>query len=40
MELQIWPGAYSFQNELKMFLEYMQEQIAEVLKSFETAQAV
>ena len=40
MVQQMWPGAYSFQNELKIFLEYMQEQIAEVLKNFETAKAV
>lgn len=32
---QMWPGAYSFNNELKMFLEYMQEQIAIVLNSME-----
>lgn len=34
---QLWPGAYSFQNELKIFLEYMQEQISIVLKKIDEA---
>lgn len=32
---QLWPGAYSFNNELKIFLEYMQKQIEQVLNSME-----
>ncbi len=32
---QLWPGAYSFNNELKIFLEYMQKQIELVLNSME-----
>lgn len=34
-QYQMWPGAYSFNNELKMFLEYMQEQITIVLSNME-----
>lgn len=32
---QLWPGAYSFNNELKIFLEYMQKQIELVLNCME-----
>lgn len=34
-QYQMWPGAYSFNNELKIFLEYMQEQITIVLSNME-----
>lgn len=31
----IWPGAYSFKEEISLFLEYFKEQINEVMKKIE-----
>lgn len=31
----MWPGAYSFKDEIGMFLEYFREQIEEVMKKIE-----
>ncbi len=30
-----WPGAYSFKEEISLFLEYFKEQIDEVMKKIE-----
>ena len=30
-----WPGVYSFKEELGMFMEYLREQIDEVMKKIE-----
>ena len=30
-----WPGAYSFKEEIGLFLEYVREQINEVMKKIE-----
>ena len=30
-----WPGAYSFKEEVSLFLEYFKEQIDEVMKKIE-----
>lgn len=30
-----WPGAYSFKEEISLFLEYCKEQINEVMKKIE-----
>ncbi len=30
-----WPGAYSFKEEISLFLEYFKEQINEVMKKIE-----
>ena len=34
----IWPGAYSFKEEISLFLEYFKEQINEVMKKIEEAE--
>lgn len=34
----IWPGAYSFKEELSLFLEYFKEQVDEVMKKIEEAE--
>ena len=31
----LWPGAYSFKEELSLFLKYFKEQIDEVMKKIE-----
>ncbi|MBO6087127.1 hypothetical protein J6P92_02125 [bacterium] len=31
----VWPGAYSFKEEIGLFLEYFREQIEEVMKKIE-----
>lgn len=31
----LWPGAYSFKEELSLFLEYFKEQVDEVMKKIE-----
>lgn len=31
----LWPGAYSFKEEIGLFLEYFKEQINEVMKKIE-----
>lgn len=30
-----WPGVYSFKEEIGMFMEYLREQIDEVMKKIE-----
>lgn len=30
-----WPGVYSFKQEIGMFMEYLREQIDEVMKKIE-----
>ncbi len=31
----VWPGAYSFKEEIELFLKYIKEQIDEVLKKID-----
>ena len=31
----VWPGTYSFKEEIGLFLEYFREQIEEVMKKIE-----
>ncbi len=31
----VWPGAYSFKEEIGLFLEYFKDQIIEVMKKIE-----
>lgn len=31
----VWPGTYSFKEEVSMFLKYFKEQIDEVMKKIE-----
>jgi hypothetical protein len=31
----IWPGAYSFKQEIGLFLEYIKKQIDELMKKIE-----
>lgn len=30
-----WPGAYSFKNEVKLFVQFFQEQFDEMMKKIE-----
>lgn len=34
----IWPGAYSFKEEVGLFMEYLREQIDDLLKKIEEAE--
>ena len=34
----IWPGAYSFKEEVGLFMEYLKEQIDDLLKKIEEAE--
>ena len=34
----IWPGAYSFKEEVGLFMEYLKEQIDDLLKMIEEAE--
>lgn len=34
----IWPGAYSFKEEVGLFTEYLKEQIDDLLKKIEEAE--
>lgn len=34
----IWPGAYSFKEEVGLFMEYLKEQIDDLLKKIEKAE--
>lgn len=34
----IWPGAYSFKEEVGLFMEYLKEQIDYLLKKIEEAE--
>ena len=34
----IWPGAYSFKEEGGLFMEYLKEQIDDLLKKIEEAE--
>ena len=34
----IWPGAYSFKEEVGLFMEYLKEQIDDLLKKIEDAE--
>lgn len=34
----MWPGAYSFKNEISLFLEYIKEQIDEIMKKIEASE--
>ncbi len=36
----IWPGAYSFKNEVSLFLSYVKEQFEEVMKKIKRAEQV
>ena len=36
----VWPGAYSFKDEVSLFLKYFKEQIDEVMKKIEEAEDV
>lgn len=37
----VWPGAYSFKNEIDLFIEYTKEQFAELFKEVQkTEEAV
>jgi hypothetical protein len=31
----VWPGAYSFKNEIHLFLDYIREQINDIMKKIE-----
>lgn len=31
----VWPGAYSFREEISLFIKYFKEQIDEVMKKIE-----
>lgn len=33
-----WPGAYSFKNEIGLFLKYIKEQIDDLMKKIEDAE--
>lgn len=33
-----WPGTYSFKEEIGLFLEYLKEQINEVMEKIEAAE--
>lgn len=37
-EYMMWPGAYSFKNEISLFLEYIKEQIDEIMKKIEASE--
>ncbi|MFI3301200.1 MAG: hypothetical protein R3Y28_07255 [Candidatus Gastranaerophilales bacterium] len=30
-----WPGAYSFKNEVSMFIKYIKEQIKDIMERME-----
>lgn len=34
-ESYVWPGAYSFKNEIKLFVNWFKEQVDCVLKKIE-----
>ena len=34
----IWPGAYRFKEEVGLFMEYLKEQIDDLLKKIEEAE--
>ena len=34
-EYMMWPGAYSFKNEISLFLEYIKEEIDDIMKKIE-----
>lgn len=34
-EYMMWPGTYSFKNEISLFLEYLKEEIDEIMKKIE-----
>ena len=34
----IWPGAYSFKEEVGLFMEYLKEQIDDLQKKIEEAE--
>lgn len=34
----IWPSAYSFKEEVGLFMEYLKEQIDDLLKKIEEAE--
>ena len=36
----IWPGVYSFKDELSLFLLYVKEQFSEVVKKIKKAEQV
>jgi len=31
----VWPGAYSFKNEIGLFIQFIKEQVDELLKKIE-----
>ncbi len=33
-----WPGAYSFKEEIGLFLEYVREQVDDLIKKIEQAE--
>ena len=35
----IWPGAYSFKNEIKMFIQWFKTQIDTILKKIEETES-
>ncbi len=35
MYYSVWPGAYSFKNEIKLFTEWFQKQIESILQKIE-----
>lgn len=34
----LWPGAYSFKDEIGLFMKYLKEQIDELMKKIEEAE--
>lgn len=36
----LWPGAYSFKNEIRLFLEFIKEQVDLILKKIEKADSL
>jgi len=34
----VWPGAYSFKNEVSMFFEYIREQFEELMKKINNTE--
>lgn len=35
----VWPGAYSFKNEIKFFTEWFKEQLETILKKIEETES-
>ena len=35
----VWPGAYSFKNEIKLFIEFFRQQLDIIIKKIEETEA-